>query len=316
MVRRNFIKSTAGVLGYGIFHTHISLLNTFKTRKFRICLNPGIIGVSANQAQTLNYCIEYGYEAMISMPNELMNYSEAQLDELTGKMQDHDISWGSTNIPVEYRKSKTQFNNDFQDLRKHCEIMEKVGASRMNTWVLSFHQELTYNENFKLHAYRLGECAKVMKDHGIRLGMEYLGPRTMMTSGKYPFIGSMREMKELIEAMGETNVGFVLDSFHWYCADDNADDIRTLSPEDIITVDINDAMSNVARIDQKDGSRELPASTGVIDIKSFLQALLDIGYDGPLRTEPFNKSLNDLENQEALKLNLESINKAFALVGE
>jgi sugar phosphate isomerase/epimerase len=155
-----------------------------------------------------------------------------------------------------------------------------------------------------------------MKDYGIRLGLEYLGPRTMMTSGKYPFVGSMKEMKELLGAINETNVGFVLDSFHWYTAGDTSDDIRTLTPDDIITVDINDAKAGLSRLEQMDGSRELPTNSGIIDIKSFLQALIDIGYDGPVRTEPFNQALNELDNDEALKLNIQSINKALSLVGE
>ena len=37
-------------------------------------------------------------------------------------------------------------------------------------------------------------------------------------------------------------------------------------------------------------------ATGVIPIKEFMQGLVDIGYDGPVRTEPFNQALNDLEN--------------------
>ena len=37
-----------------------------------------------------------------------------------------------------------------------------------------------------------------------------------------------------------------------------------------------------------DGKRELPASTGVIDVKACSAALERIGFDGPVRVEPFN----------------------------
>jgi predicted xylose isomerase-like sugar epimerase len=43
--------------------------------------------------------------------------------------------------------------------------------------------------------------------------------------------------------------------------------------------------------------------------------LIDIGYDGPVRTEPFNQALNDLENDEALATNMTAMKKALALVG-
>lgn len=318
MKRRHFIKSSA--IATAATTLPINLFSAGKTpptidRKFRLCLNPGIIGVKATLQESLDYAIKYGYESIVSSPRELMGYSDGQIDELNAKMKENNIGWGSTNIPVEYRQGKSRFNDDFKGLRKQCKALEKVGASRMNTWIISTHNELTYNENMKQHAYRLGECAQVMKDHGIRLGLEYLGMRTMMSGGRYPFIGSMKEGKELIGEIGESNVGFVLDTFHWYTANDTGEDIKTLTPDDIVTVDLNDARAGFDRVDQRDGKRELPLATGIIDIKTFLEALIAIGYDGPVRTEPFNQVLNDMDNDEALKVNMEALKKSLALVG-
>ena len=64
--------------------------------------------------------------------------------------------------------------------------MEKMGATRMNTWIISSHNSLSYNENMKQTASRLAECARVMEDHGIRLGLEYLGMRTLLNQFRYP----------------------------------------------------------------------------------------------------------------------------------
>jgi sugar phosphate isomerase/epimerase len=316
MKRRQFIKSSTAMAAVTALPIHTAFAKNANERKFKIALNPGIIGVKSNFSETLDYAIKYGYEAISPFTDEVMNsYADAQLNEHLAKMKEYNISYDSTNIPVEYRKDKTRFNNDFNNLKKYCETMEKQGATRMNTWIISSHNELTYNENMKQHAYRLGECAKVMKDYGVSIGLEYLGMRTMMSGGRYPFIGSMKEGKELIGEIGESNVGFVLDSFHWFCANDTIDDIRTLKPEEIITCDINDARDGFTRIEQQDGKRELPMTTGQINMKDFMQGILDIGYDGPVRTEPFNKVLNDMENDEALQLNMKAIKKAMATCG-
>ncbi|MCH6200661.1 sugar phosphate isomerase/epimerase [Aquiflexum sp. LQ15W] len=317
MKRREFVKATS-LATAALVSSPISTLTAGikAVRKFKIALNPGIIGVKANFAQTLDYAIKYQYEAISPFTQEVMeNYSEAQLNEILIKMKENRISYDSTNIPVEFRQDNTRFNDDFKVLRKFCQTMEKQGATRIITWIISSHNELTYNENMKQHAYRLGECAKVMKDHGIRFGLEYLGMRTMMTQNRYPFIGSMKEGKELIGEIGESNVGFVLDTFHWYCANDTLEDLRTLKPEDVVVVDLNDARLGFTRETQLDGKRELPMSTGVINTKDFLQGILDIGYDGPVRAEPFNQELNDMENDVALQLNKLAINKALATVG-
>lgn len=317
MQRREFIRSTALASAAFVGTPFSSLLASQEVgRKFKIALNPGIIGVKANFAQTLEYALQYKYEAISPFIQEVMeSYSEGQLNEILAKMKENGITYDSTNVPVEFRKDNTKFNEDFKGLRKFCQTMEKQGATRVNTWIISSHNELTYNENMKQHAYRLGECAKVMKDHGIRFGLEYLGMRTMMTQNRYPFIGSMKEGKELIGAIGESNVGFVLDTFHWYCANDTLEDLRTLKPEEVVVVDLNDARLGFTRETQMDGKRELPMATGVINTKDFLQGIIDIGYDGPVRTEPFNQQLNDMENETALKLNLEAIKKALGTVG-
>ena len=109
----------------------------------------------------------------------------------------------------------------------------------------------------------------------------------------------MAETKELLAEVGASNVGFVLDSWHWWTSGDTAADIRTLKGQDVIAVDLNDAPSGVALEDQKDNQRELPLTTGVIPIKEFIAALVDIGYDGPARAEPFNTALNALDDAAA-----------------
>jgi sugar phosphate isomerase/epimerase len=52
----------------------------------------------------------------------------------------------------------------------------------------------------------------------------------------------------------------------------------------------------------------------MIDLKPFLEALVAIGYDGPVRSEPFNQPLREMDNEAALKANYAAMRKAFDLV--
>jgi sugar phosphate isomerase/epimerase len=124
----------------------------------------------------------------------------------------------------------------------------------------------------------------------------------------------MAETKELIAEIGTGNVGFVLDSWHWWTAGDTIEDLRTLKNEQIVSVDLNDAPAGIPKEQQIDGRRELPRATGVIDLAGFLKALQEVGYDGPVRPEPFNKSLNDLENEAACAATIQAMKHAFALI--
>jgi sugar phosphate isomerase/epimerase len=185
----------------------------------------------------------------------------------------------------------------------------------MGTWLGPSHKTLTYRANFRQHRDRLRQVAAVLGDHGVRLGLEYVGPKTSWTSAKYPFIHTMAEMKELIAAIGRANVGMVLDSWHWYTAGETEADLRSLKPTDVVAVDLNDAPAGIPVDSQMDLVRDLPCGTGVIDVKSFLGGLLAIGYDGPVRAEPFKADLRKLSADEAVAKTAEAMKKAFALIG-
>lgn len=278
-----------------------------KKRKFKLCLNPGSIGVSLDQKSTLEAAIKYGYEAIVSFPGQLQAWSDEEMAAFREKMQSKDISWGSAGLPVQFRQDEQTFREGLSKLAAAAKALERAGASRMNTWIMPTHPTLSYSENMKQHAYRLGECAKVLADYGVKLGLEYVGPKTLMARDRYPFIHTLGECMDLIANTGQDNVGIQLDSFHWYCGEDTVEDLLSLQPEQIVTVDLNDARADLSRDEQIDGTRELVGSSGVVDIESFLKALVEIEYAGPVRSEPFNKKLNQMEDQQAMQLDIRTL---------
>ena len=70
----------------------------------------------------------------------------------------------------------------------------------------------------------------------------------------------------------------------------------------------------IPKHEQRDNRRELPVATGVIDVSSFLNALQEIGYDGPVRAEPFNQKLGAMGNDEACAATAQAIKKAFTAI--
>jgi sugar phosphate isomerase/epimerase len=96
-------------------------------------------------------------------------------------------------------------------------------------------------------------------------------------------------MVQLADAL-PSNVGIVLDSFHWYTSSGTVDEVRTLlsaGATRIVCVHLNDARPGRSREEQRDGERDLPGATGVIDLRGLVAVLDEIGYDGPAIAEPF-----------------------------
>ena len=106
----------------------------------------------------------------------------------------------------------------------------------------------------------------------------------------------------------------MLDSWHWYTAGETAVDLRGLTNRDVVACDLNNAPRSVPVDQQRDGVRELPCATGVIDLRAFLNALAAIGYDGPVRAEPFNATVRTLPAEAAVAATARAMKHAFALL--
>ncbi len=121
-------------------------------------------------------------------------------------------------------------------------------------------------------------------------------------------------MRGLIAEIGRPNVGIVLDSRHWYHAGDTGGDIASLPAQDFVSVELNDAPSGTPKNQVPDGKRGLPAATGVIGVATFLRSLAKIGFDGPVRVEPFNDAVRRMTPDDAAAAAMSGLKKAFSLV--
>lgn len=284
-------------------------------RRFTMDLTPGAIGVSGDQPEIIEMAATHGFESVQPNSGYLSKLDDSGRADLAELMKQKGIVWGAAGLPVDFRKDEARFQEGLKSLPAIAKSMQQAGVDRVSTWLMPCHDELTYVDNFRQHAQRLRECVKILGDHGQRFGMEYVGPKTLWSSKRHPFIHTMAETKNLIAEIGADNVGFVLDSWHWYTSHETVEELMTLSNKDVVACDLNDAPKGLEIDQQIDNQRELPSATGVIDLKAFLGALVEIGYDGPVRSEPFNKKLKALENEAACAATSSAMKKAFGLIG-
>ncbi len=313
--RRRFIqRSSAALLGGAAAFRHSAAAAGDEGRKMTMCFSPGAIGISVNQREAIDLAAKHGFESVEAYGSFLASLSDDQLEDLRRFMKERGIRFGMASLPVEFRKDDAAFDAGMKGLPHLSSGLQRAEVTRMTTYIMPCHPTLTYTTNFRIHAARLREAARVLKDYGVRLGLEYVGPQTLLLSRRYPFIHAMAEMRDLIAEIGTGNVGLLVDSYHWWTAGDTEADILALKNEDVVSVDLNDGVAAVPREQQVDGKRELPAATGVIDVGTFLTALNKISYDGPVRAEPFNKAVNALPRDEACALTAKALKRAFSMI--
>jgi sugar phosphate isomerase/epimerase len=313
--RRDLLRVASAAVVAGIARdVSASLAAEGQRRSMTMDLVCGNLGVKADLPTAIALAHRHGFESVAPDAGHLGRLTDNQLTDLLAGLKANGLTWGAAALPVEFRNDDSVLKAGMSELPAFASALKRAGATRVGTWLRPGHDRLPYVANFRQHSRRLREVAVVLSDHGLRLGLEYVGPRTSWTSARYPFIHTLAEMRELIAEIGRNDVGVVLDSWHWYTAGETVEDLRSLTNHDVIACDLNDAPRSVPLEQQRDGVRELPCATGVIDLRGFLRTLAAIGYDGPVRAEPFNATLRTLPAEAAVEATARAMKQAFSLV--
>ncbi|MCS7252560.1 MAG: sugar phosphate isomerase/epimerase family protein [Armatimonadota bacterium] len=277
-------------------------------------LNPGAIGIHADLERSLKIAHDAGFEGVDLPLGEAERLSsERSVNFITSLYERFGMKVGGCGLPFNWLND-SDYERGLNELPKWARLASDVGCVRFITWVPSFSDERPYDENFKWHVERFKPIVGILSEHGCRLGLEFLGTRTLRIGHKYEFIHTIGQMIELCNAIGTGNVGLLLDSWHWWTSGGTLEDIRKLSQEQVVYVHVNDAPAGIPVDEQLDNVRCLPGETGVIDLVGFLRALKDIGYDGPVTPEPFSKSLSELPDEEAALVTARALNRIWEMI--
>ncbi len=258
------------------------------------CVSPGAVGVTLAWEACLPLARDAGFEG-IDVPLEEGVPGESYREAL----ERFHLKAGGAGLPARPNEDKAAFKADIKRLPAVAARAQRAGVTRFATWILSWSDTLPYKENFRLHAAQLGEAARILQDHGCRLGLEFLGPRSLREGHRYTFAHTIEQMLELGEAVGK-NAGLLLDAWHWYTSLGTLDQLLELENRQVVYVHINDAPAGVPIEKHQDQVRRVPGESGVIDLVGFLSALRKIGYDGPVVPEPFVPELGQMPPDKAM----------------
>ncbi len=255
-------------------------------------LSLGALGLSADFPTAVELAARHGFAGVDPDVGYLAGLGDrAAIAEAAAAVAERGLRWGVAGLPVDLTAPAGEFTAQLAGLPDTLAVLSAAGVTSVGTWVRPMHDDLTYRRNWVLHVSRISLVAGVLADAGVRLGLEYVGPKTFWSTERFPFVHSLAEVRELIADTGAGNVGVILDSFHWFTAAETTADVAALADADIVSVDLNDAPEDRALDQQLDLDRRLPGTTGVIDLAGFVAGVRAAGYTGPVKVEPFMASL-------------------------
>jgi sugar phosphate isomerase/epimerase len=274
-------------------------------------LDPGAIGVRLPFEECARLAADAGFKGISVHVASAVRDAEA----VRCVLERNKLLPGAWGLPVEFRQEEDTYREGLAGLPELAKAAKQVGAVRCSTYILPFSEGLTFEQNFELHRTRLRACAEVLAEHGCRLGLEFVGPKTLREGREHEFVHTQEGMLELCEGIGTGNVGLLLDSFHWFTSHAGIEDIRKLSDALVVDVHINDGTAGRGPDEQIDNERALPGATGVIDLVEFLQGLKAIGYTGPVTPEPFSETVRAMAPEDAIRATGEAVLKVWREAG-
>ena len=269
----------------------------------------GCIGHPLSFAEAAEAAARCGFEGYWF---DIVKDSMTPAQETKALLRRHHLTGEGFGLPVNFREEEDTYRRDMEQLPLYVDYARQIGLTRCVTWVLPASDTLSFDENFERHRRRLAPAARMLGDHGIRLGLEFLGPTRLRDGHRFPFIHTLPGMLSLCEAIGTGNCGILADVWHWDLAGQTFEDFRLFThPDQIVCAHIMDAPAGVPPEDQDDHFRGMPGSTGVLRMAEFFRGLSQVGYDGPVVAEPFQPFLAALPFEEALALTMASINRVW-----
>jgi len=208
--------------------------------------------------------------------------SRIGLEQLCALVQESGISIGSFPSSCDWNRSDEIFESGLQILEQDLKLYAALGCRVCHNFLMP-SCDVSPDEWMNVMAQRVYRTAALTGQYGVRLALEYVGPHHMRSRFAHPFVWNIAGTLELIRRSGADNAGLLLDSLHWYTAQETIQDILSLPREMIVHVHINDA-PDLPVEDVRDNGRLYPGE-GVIDLHGFIQALDDVEYDGIVALE-------------------------------
>jgi sugar phosphate isomerase/epimerase len=249
--------------------------------QFEPALNPATAGGELPIAAYLALAAATGYRWIELDSRQAPELFALGADRAAALLRQHGLQIASFFLPVDWRHDEGRFDIDMQRLANLASFFAALGARRCCTFLFP-NQPAPPADTRRLIGRRFARIDAVLAAHGLRFGLEFLGPAHFLTDPGHTFLYRMQDMLAFAEEIGP-NVGILVDSLHWYCQGADRAALAAVPATRLVYAHIDDAPPGPIAA-QRDDDRVLPGE-GAIDLVGFIQALAAAGYRGPIGIE-------------------------------
>jgi 2-keto-myo-inositol isomerase len=264
----------------------------------RPCLNQATI----NQTD-VETCVEVsasaGFKGIEFRMPKLQAYaaSNRSSTELKQLLKDHDLESVCLNSLEEFcHVPAGDFDAVLYRAREFSTICRQTGCKMFVCCPSPLPKNLSKSEALSMTADRLRRIAQMNADDSVGVAFEFVGGASAST---------LQDALEVIQATRASNVGLIIDTFHYYVGGSTLDELRDFPLERLWAVHFIDAEQGPLET-LTDEKRLLPGK-GIIKLHDFARLLKDRGWDGWLSVELFREEYWKRDPFEVAKESMKSL---------
>jgi sugar phosphate isomerase/epimerase len=271
---------------------------------FGYCLNTSTLhGQKLDLAQVVEIAAKAGYQAIEPWVFELEQYAAKKnsLRQLGQRIRDRGLTVESAiGFPEWIVDDPARRKKGLEDARKAMDLVRQIGGKRLAAPPAGATKETG------LSLYWVAERYRALLDVGDKLGVV---PQVELW-GFSRVLGRLGEAALVAIESGHPKASLLADVFHLYKGGSNFAGLRLLSGAAMHVLHFNDYPPKPARSSITDAQRIYPGD-GVAPLKDVVKHLHQIGYQGVLSLELFNR---DYWKQDALTVARTGLEKMRGVV--
>jgi 2-keto-myo-inositol isomerase len=268
-----------------------------KAEPFRYCLNTStLMGQKLDIIELIEIASKAGYQAIEPWMGELDEYvkKDGNPKDLAKRLSDRGLTVEDVIAFFEWAVDDNEKRKKgMEEARRSMDLIAKIGGKRIAAPPLGATQQADLNLNKVAERYRhlleLGDKAGVVPQ------VEFWGPSRALSR--------LSEAAFVAVESGHPKACILADVYHLYKGGSDANGLRLLSRDALHVIHFNDYPADPPRKDIADAQRVYPGD-GIAPLKSILRILRDIGFNGVLSLELFNRDYWKLDAQEVAKTGL------------
>jgi len=255
-------------------------------------LDANLLKIPGSIAELAPIAARYGFEG-INVPAAILRDAK-MAEEAKSIVDEYHLNWGLLPTPVDFFDENVEgsvFEDGLRTLREWAKLGEKLGVKYSYNHIWPSSSKRDFAENFGWHVERLKIIQSIFSDHGIKYGLEFLGPYELRIRHGRPFVHTISGVLAIADAAGG-QTGFLFDTYHWYCGSGRLDDLffAVKNCDRMVNFHLNDGVAGRTQHEQLDMERAMPMTTGIIDASMIYKLFKENGYQGPAMLEPMAPS--------------------------